>query len=68
MTSLARRADTQLTGSNPGRGARVAVAPTRTTLTFDEPVDPDLVVIFTTGADGVSWPGSEITARRVTPS
>jgi hypothetical protein len=53
---------TGLTGSDPADGAELATAPQRVTLTFDEPVDPDLVVIFVTGADGVSWPVGEITA------
>lgn len=55
-------AGSHLTGSDPVQGARLTAAPARITLTFDQPIDPDLVVIFVTGADGVAWPGGEITA------
>lgn len=67
-------ARTDLTTSEPVDGASVGVAPERITLTFDEPVDPDLAVIFVTGADGLPWPAGEITAAgnaltmAVTPS
>jgi hypothetical protein len=56
-------ASVHLTGSTPDQDARVATAPTRITLAFDEPVDPDLVVIFVTGADGIAWTGGDITAK-----
>ncbi len=56
-------ADTTLTGSDPADGAEVAAAPERISLTFSAPVEPDLVVIFVTGADGVTWPVGEITAN-----
>ncbi len=52
----------ELTGSEPGDGASVAVAPERITLTFREPVDPDLAVIFVTGADGRLWRVGDISA------
>jgi copper resistance protein C len=55
-------AQTELTGSDPANGAALAVAPDRITLTFSEPVDADLAVIFVTGGDGRTWPVGEITA------
>lgn len=62
VTGPAAWSQTTLTGSDPAEGAELTVAPERITLTFSEPVDPDLVVMFVTGADGVAWPVGELTA------
>ncbi|MGH3758049.1 copper resistance CopC family protein [Actinophytocola sp.] len=62
-TAAGTAADITLTGSDPAEGAALAAAPERITLTFSEPVDPELVVIFVTGADRVAWTVGEITAE-----
>jgi copper resistance protein C len=61
-TAPVAAASAELTGSDPAQGATLATAPRKITLTFSEPVDPDLVVIFVTGGDGRSWRVGAITA------
>lgn len=51
-----------LTGSDPAEGATLDTAPRKITLTFSEPVEPELVVILVTGGDGHTWRVGEISA------
>ncbi len=55
-------AQTGVTGSSPAEGTALADAPEQVTLTFSEPVDPDLAVVSVIGADGVFWRVGAITA------
>lgn len=67
-------AQAELTDSDPAEGAELADPPTKITLTFSEPVDPDLAVISVAGADGILWTVGEVSATdsaltmTVTPS
>ncbi|WP_460407174.1 copper resistance CopC family protein [Actinophytocola sediminis] len=65
MASVAA-AHTELTGSDPAEGARVATAPSQLTLTFTEPVDPTKATVRVTANDGTAWQVGTITATDAT--
>lgn len=59
----AAQAHNVLIGSDPQDGARLAAAPSRVTLTFDQPVRADFAKIAVTGPDGARYEDGEVTVR-----
>jgi copper resistance protein C len=56
-------AHTKLIGSNPASGAQVADAPHELTLTFNEPVRPEIAQVTVAGPGGLQWTVGQISAK-----